>query len=104
MASWTDLPIEIRILIIDAYLDNILAELETHEWSPQNHSSAINQVLNLTIALPFLRILIIERCNRLYHMDRDPCCFTASSFLLFCLEEELRVQSRAASGRKMYET
>lgn len=68
MACWYDLPFEIKILIAQSYIDIVLSELDEHKSQASTNTNiistntAIDQVLLLDTALPFLRRDIIEYC------------------------------------------
>lgn len=67
MASWTNLPTEVKLLIVRKYVDLVLAEIEpvnVINWA-ERMLSAVEQLLILTTALPFLRKDIIKYCNAL---------------------------------------
>lgn len=70
MMSFPDIPTEIKLLIVKNYLRLVLAEIETPKPRgahsvPYPIIAAIDQILDVATALPFLRNEIVDVCGAL---------------------------------------
>lgn len=70
MASWSDLPTELNLLIVNDYIESILTEFdEGHGTYPITY--ALYQIMNLPTALPFLHPEVLECVDVLWAPYRD---------------------------------
>lgn len=71
MPSWSDLPTEIKLIVVHNYIDLVITEINEHgiDHPPRRGYEATwvdygkRQILNLMNALPSLRIDILRLCG-----------------------------------------
>lgn len=69
MTSWSEIPTEIKLVIVHSYIELILSEIDdlprAGEWSDRKRTlttTVYDQLLDLAVALPFLRKEIVSCC------------------------------------------
>lgn len=68
MAAWSDLPTEIKLLILRHYVDLVLTEYSI-EFPHSSITTPIDRIWSFTKALPDLRIDVLECCYLLVTGD-----------------------------------
>lgn len=99
MASWYELPTELKHFIINAYIELILEDLNAAGFFfDPGHAhlivASIAQILDLTNALPFQRREIVDYCNSYEDTVRKKCTpFSSPAIVLTELKRRWVAQS-----------